>query len=138
MKPQPPRRDAAFWVVRFGVALIFVSFGLEKFDARPNSEWVSIFARIGLGQWFRVFTGVVEVLGGLLLGTRWTGRYGAVILAATMAGAATAHLTVLHDPVATIVPLALGGIAVAVGLQEPSYDIRALMARDGTRRGTLR
>ena len=66
-----------------------------------------------------MFTGVVEVLGGLLLGTRWTGRYGAVMLAATMAGAAMAHLTVLHDPVAAIVPLVLGGIAVAVGLQEP-------------------
>jgi putative oxidoreductase len=129
MKPHRPPRDAAFLVIQFSVALIFVSFGLGKFDARPGSEWVLIFARIGLGQWFRVFTGVVEVLGGVLMVSRRTSRYGATILTATMLGAAIAHLTVLHDPLAALVPLVLGGIVVAVGLQEPSYDIRALMSR---------
>jgi len=59
---KPPRPPPAFWVIRFSVALIFVSFGLDKFDSRPGSEWVLIFTRIGLGQWFRVFTGVVEVV----------------------------------------------------------------------------
>jgi putative oxidoreductase len=129
-----PPRDLAFSVIRVGVALIFVSFGLDKFDARPGGEWVLIFARIGLGQWFRAFTGCVEVVGGVLLGARMTSRYGAIILAATMVGAALAHLTVLRDPISAVVPLALGGIAVAVGLQEPSYDIRALMSHDATPR----
>jgi putative oxidoreductase len=124
----------SFSVIRFGVALIFVSFGLGKFDARPGGEWVLVFARIGLGQGFRVFTGCVEVVGGVLLGLRLTSRYGAIILAATMVGAALAHVTVLRDPVSAVVPLALGGIAVAVGLQEPSYDIRALMSHDATPR----
>jgi len=131
MNPPGPPRDAAFWVIRFGVALIFVSIGLDKFDSHPGSEWVLIFARIGLGQWFRVFTGVAEVLGGVLMGPRRTSRLGAIVLAATMLGAAAAHLTVLRDPLAALIPLVLGGIAVAVGLHEPSYDIRALMARGG-------
>jgi len=131
---KPPRPPPAFWVIRFSVALIFVSFGLDKFDSRPGSEWVLIFTRIGLGQWFRVFTGVVEVVGGVLMGPRRSSRYGALILAATMLGAAIAHLTVLRDPLAALIPLVLGGIAVAVGLHEPSYDIRALMSRGGRER----
>ncbi|HXT17512.1 MAG TPA: DoxX family protein [Gemmatimonadaceae bacterium] len=125
-------------MIRVGVALIFVSIGLGKFDSRPGSEWVLIFARIGLGQWFRVFTGVVEVLGGVLMAPPRTSRYGALLLAATMLGAAIAHVTVLRDPLAVIIPLVLGGIAVVVGLHEPSYDIRALMSRGERERSATR
>lgn len=102
-------------------------FGLDKFDSRANNEWVSIFARIGLGQWFRVVTGGAEVAGAILLLPRLTSRVGAAILAATMLGAAVAHLTVLADPLTAVVPLVLGGIAVATGLQEPEYDVRAAL-----------
>src|SRR5690349_1267053 len=127
MRLQAPR-DPAF-LVRLGVALVFVMFGFDKFDSRPNSEWVSIFARIGFGQWFRVVTGCVEIAGGVLLLPRATGRAGAAILGATMLGAAVAHLTVLGDPFAAIAPLLLGGVAVVTGLQEPSYDVRAFTLR---------
>jgi hypothetical protein len=34
----------------------------------PNgTEWVGLFRQIGLGQWFRYFTGAVEILGGVLV-----------------------------------------------------------------------
>jgi putative oxidoreductase len=128
-------RDPAF-VIRFSVALLFIMFGFDKFDARPNSEWVSIFARIGLGQWFRVVTGWVEIAGGILLLPRATSRAGATILGATMLGAAVAHLTVLGDPLAALVPLILGGIAVATGLHQPEYDVRAFTLRHRGERST--
>lgn len=129
MRPLHRERDTAFWVIRVGVALMFVSFGLDKFDSRPNSEWVSIFARIGLGQWFRVFTGWAEIVGGILLLPPVTRRAAAAVLGVTMAGAAVAHLTVLRDPIAALIPLVLGGIAVATGLHEPAYDIRGFAFR---------
>jgi putative oxidoreductase len=128
-------RDSAF-VIRFAVALLFVMFGFGKFDSRPNSEWVSIFARIGFGQWFRVVTGWAEIAGGILLLLRVTSRVGAAILGATMLGAAVAHLTVLGDPLTAVVPLILGGIAVAAGLQEPEYDVRAFTLRHRAERPT--
>jgi putative oxidoreductase len=87
---------------------------------------VRIFARIGLGQWFRVATGLIEVAGGALLILPITKRLGAAVLAITMVGACVAHITVLHDPLTSIVPAVLGGIAVVVGLDEPCYDMRQL------------
>jgi hypothetical protein len=97
---------------------------------------VAIFARIGLGQWFGVVTGSVEIAGGILLLPRVTSRVGAAILGATMFGAAVAHLTVLGDPLVAVVPLILGGIAVATGLHEPEYDVRAFTLRRRAERST--
>src|ERR1022692_3826214 len=62
-----PRNPMGDWVVRGGVAVFFVIFGMEKFSSDPGSHWVKLFEQIGAGVWFRYFTGVVEVLGGLLV-----------------------------------------------------------------------
>jgi putative oxidoreductase len=129
VKPLRRQSDRAFWVIRFGVALIFVLIGLDKFGAPAHNEWIAIFARIGLGQWFRVVTGCTEIAGGLLLLARATSRAGAVVLGLTMLGAAVAHLTVLGDPLTALVPLVLGAIGVATGLHEPAYDVRGFVLR---------
>src|SRR2546430_2861644 len=42
-------------------------YTLSLHDALPISEWVRIFDRIGLGQWFRYFTGALQVTGALLV-----------------------------------------------------------------------
>jgi hypothetical protein len=39
----------------------------ENFSSDPESHWVNLFQQIGAGPWFRYFTGVVEVLGGMLV-----------------------------------------------------------------------
>ena len=43
------------------VGLLFVFIGYTKFDGNPRGEWYQIFERIGLGQWVRWFTGVMQV-----------------------------------------------------------------------------
>ena len=48
---------------RVAVGLIFIFFGYSKLDSDPRTEWFHIFEQIGIGQWFRVFTGVIQVLG---------------------------------------------------------------------------
>jgi len=76
------------WVIRGGVALVLVLFGLEKLPSRPDGQWVKLFREIGFGQWFRQLTGVVEVLGGLLVLIPQTVCTGIALLALTMGTAA--------------------------------------------------
>src|SRR5687768_9101345 len=70
--------------VAIGILFIFIGYG--KFANR--GVWVTIFEQIGLGQWFRIFTGVVQVTGGALMIPRRTRTAGAVLLGCTMFGAA--------------------------------------------------
>jgi putative oxidoreductase len=56
---------------------------------------VEIFEKVGLGQWFRILTGLLEVSGGILLLIPPLTFYGAALLLPVMVGAITAHLTVL-------------------------------------------
>jgi hypothetical protein len=41
----------------------FVFIGSTKFDNDPNGMWVKLFEQIGFGQWFRYFTGAMQVGG---------------------------------------------------------------------------
>ena len=92
------------WLVRGAVAAVFVLFGAEKFPSGPGSEWVGMFRQIGLGQWFRYFTGVVEILGGVLVLIPWTVTAGLALLACTMLGAAVILALILHSPFSAVFP----------------------------------
>ena len=91
-----PRVNLADWMIRLGVAVVFLIAGAEKFSAtNPNSHWVSMFTQIGLGEWFRYFTAVVEVLGAALILIPRTVLIGVALLAVTMAAAAVIVFFVL-------------------------------------------
>ena len=64
--------------------------------SRPGM--VQEFARVGLGQWFRYFTGVLEVAGAVGMIVPPLSRWAAMLLAAVMSGAIVAHLTALQSP----------------------------------------
>lgn len=69
---------------------------------------IAVFDAVGIGQWFRYVTGLLEVAGALLLIVPGKTAFGAVLLACVMAGAVVAHLTVLPTPpTAPLVLLAL-------------------------------
>jgi putative oxidoreductase len=84
------------WVLSVLLALIFLMAGSMKLMSRPNM--VQEFAQVGLGQWFRYFTGLLEVAGAICIVVPKLSRWGAVVLAAVMSGAVVAHLTALHSP----------------------------------------
>jgi putative oxidoreductase len=91
-----PRVDIADLMIRLGVAIVFLIAGTEKFSAtNPNSHWVSMFNQIGLGEWFRYFAAVVEVLGAALILIPRTALIGVALLAVTMASAAVIVFFVL-------------------------------------------
>ena len=77
--------------------------------------WVRLFARIGVGQWLRYVTGVLQVGGSILLLIPRTSTIGAAMLASTLVGAILVQLFVLHTGLAAVFPAALLVIVVAVG-----------------------
>jgi len=97
------------------VGLLFVLIGYTKFDNNPRGEWYQIFEQIGLGQWFRDFTGGMQVLGGLLMCVPKTMVYGAAMLTCTMIGAVFVDLFVIHVPF-FIVPFFLAIVVVIVAM----------------------
>ena len=101
------------WIPRIGVALLFFFIGTSKFSS--GSMWVRLFARIGVGQWLRYVTGVLQVGGSILLLIPRTSTIGAATLASTLVGAILVQLFVLHTGLAAVFPAALLVIVVAVG-----------------------
>lgn len=55
-----------------------------------SEAMVQTFDTIGVGQWFRVITGVIELSAAALLLMRGTTAFGAILAAAVMIGAASA------------------------------------------------
>src|SRR3984893_5146665 len=61
---RPTRRIGA-WTLQGIIAAAFLAAGFAKLAGVPFM--VDLFAQIGVGQWFRVVTGVVEVIGAVAL-----------------------------------------------------------------------
>jgi uncharacterized membrane protein YphA (DoxX/SURF4 family) len=90
--------DIGGWVLRIGLGIAFVFFGLDKFSADPRNFYTIVFNQIGFGDWFRFATGVIEIAGGLLFIPPRTYLVGAAMLGTTMAGASLVHIVVRHRP----------------------------------------
>src|SRR6266550_2022747 len=57
--------NIALWTLQMLVALAFVAAGSGKLLGSP--DMVALFEAVGIGQWLRYLTGMLEVLGALLL-----------------------------------------------------------------------
>jgi putative oxidoreductase len=95
--------NIAGWILAVALALVFVLAGGSKLIGTP--AMVAEFAQIGVGQWFRFVTGLLEVSGafGILI-PKFRFR-AALQIAAVMVGATGVNLWVLHVP-------ALAGLTV--------------------------
>jgi putative oxidoreductase len=106
--------DAIEWALRLGVALVFIGIGWEKVFPWPGSYWITLFAAIGFGQWFRYMTGTLQIIGGLLMIVPRTALFGAALLACTMIGAILTHLFLLNTGVGgAVLPAAFLALIVA-------------------------
>ncbi len=104
-------RTIAAWILAAVLAAAFLAAGGAKLAGAPMM--VQSFEQIGLGQWFRIVTGLVEIAGAVALLVPGYAFFGALWLAATMAGAVLAHLLVLPTPAAPAVLLLVLNAAVA-------------------------
>ena len=74
---------------------------------------VELFDQIGLGQWFRIVTGAVEVVGAVALVVPGLASIGALWLGFTMVCAVATHVFILHTgPVPAIVLGLLNALVV--------------------------
>ncbi len=84
------------WVflgIKAFLTLAFVAAGTAKLLG--VQMMVDEFGLLGLGQWFRYATGIIEIGSAILLWVPGLAAYGAALLCCTMVGALIAHATVL-------------------------------------------
>ena len=102
-------RLTALWILSGFAALLFIGVGCAKLAGA--AVMVELFAKVGLGQWFRYFTGLLEVAAGIGLLLSRFAFYAALVLAVVMVGAFIAHVTVLGtSPAAPLVLFVITGI----------------------------
>jgi|SRR3989344_3610661 len=108
----------AVWIPQVILAAVFLFFGAAKLFPH-NQMWIELFEAIGIGQWFRYFTGGLEVICGILLLTSRFSAPAALLLICTMIGAIITRLFILHDSVITMaVPiLCLIGLLIIVWIR---------------------
>ena len=99
------------WVVQIALAGMFVLAGSSKLLGAP--AMVGLFDAIGIGQWFRYLTGLIEVGSALALLVPSIAVFGALALVATMVGAIVTHLFIVGGSPAMPAILLLGSTAVA-------------------------
>ena len=80
-------------LTRVILALAFVAAGSAKLAG--VEMMVTTYETIGVGQWFRYLTGIIEVGSAVLLFTPGKQAWGAALLVCTMIGAVLAHLFIL-------------------------------------------
>jgi putative oxidoreductase len=100
----------ALWLTQAALAVMFVMAGGSKVAGVP--AMVSLFDAIGLGQWFRYVTGVIELTAGIALLVPSAALFGALLLIPTMLGAIVTNLFVV--PASPVPPLVLLLAAAAV------------------------
>jgi putative oxidoreductase len=88
-------RVVGAWIVQGLFAAAFLAAGGAKLAGVPMM--VQIFDQIGMGQWFRIVTGLVEVIGAVALVVPGLAALGAAWLGATMFFAVLTHLFILHS-----------------------------------------
>jgi putative oxidoreductase len=100
----------ALWVVQIALAGMFLLAGGSKLlGAAPM---VALFDAIGIGQWFRYVTGLIEVSSAIALLVPSFAVFGAAALVATMIGAVATHLFIIGGSPAMPAILLIGSAVV--------------------------
>ena len=119
-------RLITLWTLSGLVALTFIAAAGGKLAGAANM--VEMFDKVGLGQWFRYFTGILEIVGAIgLLVSRYA-FYAAVLLAVVMVGAWLPFARPLH-----LLPvIAPSIILVGCALGQLYQTVRSRVASRGT------
>ena len=110
VEPRTRPRTIALWALRILVGGMFLLSGIMNLTGQPMM--VDTFDKVGLGQWFRIVTGLLEVVGGAAVLVPSVSVLGALLLLAVDAGAFVAQVTVLHQD--WIHCVVIGGVLLAL------------------------
>ncbi len=102
-------KSAFVWTLQILSAALFLFAGTHKLAG--GEDMVQAFGAIGLGQWFRYFTGVLEIAGAIALIIPSLALYGSIALIVTMVGAVATHVFIIGgNPAAAAVLLVVNGL----------------------------
>ena len=110
--------------IRILLTLAFVAAGGAKIIG--VDMMVATFDQVGLGQWLRYLTGIIELGGAVLLWLPGLQAIGAMVLGGTMVGAVLPHLLILGP---SAVPAIVLGILCAAVLYLHRDQIATLLSR---------
>jgi uncharacterized membrane protein YphA (DoxX/SURF4 family) len=116
----------ALWLGQIVLAAAFISAGGLKLAGAE--QMVTLFDKIGVGQWLRYVTGTVEVTGAICLLVPRLVDKAATLLALTMMGAFLTHVLWIGGNPAPAALLAFGSAAIAY-LRSQSPTVVALLRR---------
>ena len=97
--------------LQVALAAVFLLAGGAKLAGAPSM--VAFFTAIGVGQWLRYVTGLIEVVSAVALLVPRLAPFGALLLGCTMVGAIATHLLIVGGSPTAPSPLLLGSLAVA-------------------------
>jgi len=106
------------------LTLAFVAAGIAKLAGAEMM--VATFDAVGVGQWFRYVTGLIEIAAPVLLWLPGKQVLGAAILGATMVGAVLAHLFIIGP---SAVPAVILGLICAAVIYLYREQINTLLGR---------
>jgi putative oxidoreductase len=112
----------ALWVVQIALTGMFMLAGGSKLLGAP--AMVALFDAIGIGQWFRYLTGLIEVSSAVALLVPSFAVFGALALVATMTGAIATHLFIVGGSPAVPAILLVGSAAVVWARRHQLLDDR--------------
>src|SRR5437868_2691506 len=98
------------WTVQIALAGMFLLAGSSKLFGA--AAMVGLFDAIGIGQWFRYVTGLIEVSAAIALLVPSFAVFGAFVLVPTMIGAIATHLFIVGGSPAMPVILLVGSAGV--------------------------
>jgi len=101
----------ALWAAQLALAGMFLLAGGSKLGGAP--AMIALFDAVGVGQWFRYVTGLIEVGSAVTLLVPSVAPFGAMALAATMAGAILTHLFIVGGSPIVPAVLLIGSLTVA-------------------------
>src|SRR6185295_8340399 len=113
------------WIVQIALAGMFLLAGGSKLLGAP--AMVGLFDAIGIGQWFRYLTGLIEVGSALALLVPSFAVFGALALVATMVGAVIVHLFILGASPALPAILLLGSAGVVWARRHQLFGVQPTM-----------
>jgi len=92
-QPSSKTRERTLWTLQIVAALFFLTASASKFAGAEYN--IQVFDKVGLGQWFRYFTAVMELSGAILIVVPRRAALGALVLSVVMVGALYADLALI-------------------------------------------
>jgi putative oxidoreductase len=114
-------RSGVLWVVQVLGATLFLISGLAKLSG--DDQMIQTFAAVGVRQWFRYVTALIEFASAILLLIPALSGIGALLLVPTMIGAILIHFLIIGGSPALPIGLLIVVSIVAWGRKDTTLRL---------------